>query len=73
MVGVSVVIPVYNEEGNILQLHSELSKSLVNFDYELIFVNDGSVDNTQSLLEQIASYDNRIIIVEFRRNFGQSA
>ncbi|MCS6893522.1 MAG: glycosyltransferase family 2 protein [Deltaproteobacteria bacterium] len=73
MLGVSVIIPLYNEEENVVQLHTELSKSLENFDYELIFVNDGSIDNTQCVLEQIASFDARAIVIEFRRNFGQSA
>lgn len=73
MQSISVIIPVYNEEENVKQLYSELVESLKGFDYELIFVNDGSTDRTQQELEHLAKIDNRVIVVEFRRNFGQTA
>jgi len=66
----SIVIPVFNEEGNVLELTQEINmamKGLGNF--EIIFVNDGSSDNTSEILKKIQG----VKIIEFRRNFGQSA
>ncbi len=71
----SVVIPVYNEEDNIRLLHERLEKALdpLNQEYEILFVDDGSTDRTLSILEEIESNDNRIIVLSLRRNFGQTA
>lgn len=71
----SVVIPVYNEEDNIRLLHERLRKALdpLNQEYEVLFVDDGSTDRTLSILEEIESTDNRLIVLSLRRNFGQTA
>jgi glycosyltransferase involved in cell wall biosynthesis len=71
----SVVIPVYNEEDNIRLLYERLEKALdpLNQEYEILFVDDGSTDRTLSILEEIESNDNRIIVLSLRRNFGQTA
>ena len=71
----SVVIPVYNEEDNIRLLHERLRKALdpLNQEYEMLFVDDGSTDRTLSILEEIESSDNRLIVLSLRRNFGQTA
>jgi glycosyltransferase involved in cell wall biosynthesis len=75
MRGISVVIPVYNEQENIepclRELINVLSKSGEQF--ELIFIDDGSKDNTCKLLAEAAAGDERVRLVEFRRNFGQTA
>jgi len=66
---ISVIIPVYNEEGNVAQLQSELAWALKEISHELLFVDDGSRDRT---IEQIkAAPDVRIL--EFKKNTGQSA
>lgn len=71
----SVVIPVYNEEENIRLLHAKLKEALVILDneYEILFVDDGSTDRTLSILEEIQAGDKHVIVLSLRRNFGQTA
>jgi glycosyltransferase involved in cell wall biosynthesis len=71
----SIVIPVYNEQDNVFPLHERLSAALQSTgeDYEVIIVNDGSSDLTEANLKSIATTDPRFKIVNFRRNFGQTA
>jgi len=73
--GVSVVIPVYNEEGNVAESYREVSEVMQTLGepYELIFVDDGSKDRTLELLKGLAAHDSTLRVVEFRRNFGQTA
>ncbi len=72
---VSVVIPLYNEEENVEELHQRLSNVLsrFDFDYEIIYVDDGSTDRTLELLEKISSEDPHVLTLSLRRNFGQTA
>lgn len=68
----SVVIPVYNEEENIPELYNRLASALKQVDsYEIIFIDDGSQDNSFSLLEDIAAKNNSVKVIKFSRNFGQ--
>ena len=71
----SVVIPIYNEEENIQLLHAKLKEALVilNNEYEILFVDDGSTDRTLSILEEIQAGDKHVIVLSLRRNFGQTA
>lgn len=71
----SVVVPIYNEEGNIDKLHAELTEALVatGRDYEVIAINDGSQDGSFDLLNAAQARDPRWHIIHFRRNFGQTA
>jgi glycosyltransferase involved in cell wall biosynthesis len=76
---ISLVIPLYNEEGNIQELHTEVKSVLTNLlkskkisDYEIIFVNDGSTDKTQENLIDVKKIDSRVKIIELRKNFGQT-
>lgn len=72
---VSIVVPLMNEEDNVARLCSELRSLMDQQDrrYEVIFINDGSTDATaRRLAEEVAS-DSRFLVIEFRRNFGQSA
>ncbi|MFZ3137396.1 MAG: glycosyltransferase family 2 protein [Thermodesulfovibrionales bacterium] len=71
----SVVIPVYNEEENIQLLHAKLKEAMVilNNEYEILFVDDGSTDRTLSILEEIQAGDKHVIVLSLRRNFGQTA
>jgi polyisoprenyl-phosphate glycosyltransferase len=68
----SVVIPVFNEEENITVLHSRLTAVLedTHIDYEIIFVDDGSNDDSLNQLQNLSVKDNRVLVVELARNFG---
>jgi dolichol-phosphate mannosyltransferase len=68
----SVVIPVYNEEENIAVLYDRLLRSLegANIDFEIVFVDDGSCDQSIAKLNEIAASDKRVTVVELARNFG---
>lgn len=71
----SVVIPVYNEKGNIERLHQELTRALEELGrgYEIIAINDGSRDGSDAMLNELQEKDGRWHIIHFRRNFGQTA
>src|SRR5205823_12281552 len=66
---VSVIVPLYNEEGNVPILQAELRAALKGIDHEIIFVDDGSVDGT---VERIESAPN-VRVIRFEKNAGQSA
>ena len=65
----SIVIPVYNEEENVRLLHEKIREALshVKQAYEIIFVDDGSTDNTLSILEEIQGKDTRVVVLSLRR------
>jgi len=69
---VSVIIPVYNEEGNIQILNERLLAVLnkLDEDYQLVYVNDGSMDRSLDLLHALAERDRRVKIINLSRNFG---
>jgi polyisoprenyl-phosphate glycosyltransferase len=68
----SVVIPILNEAENISELHERLTGALagLNVEYEIIFIDDGSNDNSLLLIRGLASLDSRIRYISFTRNFG---
>lgn len=72
---ISVVVSIFNEEESIDKFYSVCSEELnkLNKSYELIFVNDGSIDNSGSLLDAIAHKDMNVSVVQFSRNFGHEA
>lgn len=70
---ISIVVPLYNEEDNVEALYQELRRVLPDLNVELVFVDDGSTDNTVDRLLQAVQADPQVIIVRFRRNFGQTA
>ena len=67
----SIVIPVYNEEGNTSLLTSRIEKALQGYRYELIYVDDYSTDNTRQEIK--ASENPKVVLIELRRNYGQSS
>jgi dolichol-phosphate mannosyltransferase len=72
---VSVVVPLYNEEENLGELHRRLTSSLkkMGLGYELVFVNDGSKDKTPELLNDLQKSDPHVVAVHLSRNFGHQA
>jgi glycosyltransferase involved in cell wall biosynthesis len=74
-VKISVVIPIYNEEANLALLYGELTEVMKTLDrsYEILFVDDGSQDSSFTTLQSIQEADPRVVVVQFRRNFGQTA
>lgn len=73
---ISVVIPMYYEEEVAQECYNRTSKVLQNlnkYEYEIIFVNDGSKDKTLEILEDIAKQDNNVKIISLSRNFGHQA
>ena len=71
----SIVIPVYNEQDNVFPLHERVSAALeqIGQEYEVIIVNDGSSDQTEANLKLIAARDSHFKVINFRRNYGQTA
>ncbi len=73
---ISIIIPCYNEEESIPLFYKEITntlKQINNYNYELIFVNDGSKDNTITTIKELASKDKNVIFLNFSRNFGKEA
>ncbi len=71
---VSLLIPAYNEEETLALLYNELNKVLddiYNYEFEILFVNDGSIDNTLNILRNLRQSDNRVNYISFSRNFGK--
>ena len=73
--GISVVIPVYNEEKNLSVLHNKLIEVLrkISKDYEIIFIDDGSTDSSFKILESLQKKSRNTKVIKFRSNFGQTA
>ena len=72
---ISVVIPVFNEEGNLPDLRQKGCEALtaVGLDWECILINDGSSDGSGEILDQYHQEDARFRVIHFRRNYGQTA
>ena len=71
---ISVVIPVYNEENNVANTYQAVcdvfDKALPDFDFEIVFTDNHSTDDTMLELEKIATKDSRVRVASFTRNFG---
>lgn len=70
---ISIVIPAHNEEGNISLIYQRIQtvfSKLENYSFEIVFVNDGSRDNTQNILEEFSRNNEDVKFIEFSRNFG---
>lgn len=69
-----IVVPLYNEEDNLADFYNEVKKSLSDIEYRLIFVNDGSSDNSLKVLKDLYKFDKkRVRVVSFSRNFGKES
>lgn len=69
----SFVIPVFNEQDSLKQLYSEIIENVKNYEYEIIFVDDGSTDNSFKVLQKLTSADSNVKLIKLRKNFGKSA
>jgi dolichol-phosphate mannosyltransferase len=75
LVNLNVVVSVYNEEAALPLFYKELYNELVqlNISYQIIFVNDGSHDNSYEILKTFARENSRVKVINFSRNFGHEA
>ena len=72
----SVIVPCYNEEAVLVAFYEEIIKiaqKCNSYEFEFLFVNDGSRDKTQGIIESFANKDNRVKYISFSRNFGKEA
>lgn len=72
----SVIVPCYNEEAVLPAFYDEITQVAAgcsNYEFEFLFVNDGSKDNTQNIVESFAKKDARVKFISFSRNFGKEA
>lgn len=72
---ISIVIPVFNEEGSLEQLYSELADVAREHDllFQIILIDDGSSDRSWQIISRLAEQDSRVLGIRFRRNFGKAA
>lgn len=71
---ISVVIPLYNEAESIPELYAWIKRVMLEnkFSYEVIFINDGSTDDSWKIIEELQQSDNCVKGIKFRRNYGKS-
>lgn len=71
---ISVIVPLFNEEESLPELHAWIQRVMNanGFSYEIIFVNDGSTDNSWSIIEELHRKDEHVHGIKFRRNYGKS-
>lgn len=69
----SIIIPVFNEAENLLDLHQAVTKAVGRMSVEVIYVNDGSTDSSARILEDMAKQDPSTKVIHFVRNYGQTA
>ena len=73
-IDITVVVPLYNEAESLPELHAWITRVMAQhgFSYEIVFVNDGSTDESWSVIEDLVSKDNHVHGIKFRRNYGKS-
>lgn len=72
---ISLVIPLYNEEESLAELHQKITAVMQQYrrPYEIIFVDDGSIDGSAQVIEDLHRKDDRVKLIQFRRNYGKAA
>jgi glycosyltransferase involved in cell wall biosynthesis len=75
LIQISIVVPLYNEDESLFELHEWIKKVMKanNFSYEILFIDDGSTDNSWSVVNDLARNDQNVKGVKFQRNYGKSA
>ena len=72
---ISIVVPVFNEEKYTFLFYEKLediwSNKIPSYDYEVIFVNDGSADQSEKIIDELSEGDKKIKLISFSRNFGK--
>mgnify|MGYP002624494876 CR=1 FL=1 len=68
---ISVVIPVFNNEDALAELNQKIFEALSDEDFEVIYVNDGSLDQSQKILESFAQSDQKVKVIQLSKNYGQ--
>ena len=73
-IDISVVVPLFNEAESLPELHAWITRVMAQhgFTYEIIFVNDGSTDESWSVIEKLSATDAHVHGIKFRRNYGKS-
>lgn len=66
----SIIVPLYNEEDNVILLTQKINESLIGYSYEIIYIDDFSTDKTRKVVKDIG--DNRVHLIELKKNYGQS-
>lgn len=73
---ISIIVPVYYNEENLLPLYNDLNEKVlqkIDIDYEIVFVDDGSKDNSYKVMTELAKLNDKIVTVKLSRNFGEHA
>jgi glycosyltransferase involved in cell wall biosynthesis len=70
---ISFIIPVLNEHESLQQLYAEILQNVKPHNYEIIFIDDGSTDDSLNVMKSLAKQDSHVKIISFRRNFGKAA
>ena len=70
---ISVIIPIYNEEENIKKLSESILEALLDIDFEVLFINDGSTDNSEKEIHSAIKNHSNMKLINLRRNYGQTA
>jgi glycosyltransferase involved in cell wall biosynthesis len=75
IIDISIIVPVYNEADALIEVCQGVRRELtqIGITWELIFVDDGSTDSTDTTLDQLAEEDQRVRVIHFKRNMGQTA
>jgi glycosyltransferase involved in cell wall biosynthesis len=75
MLDLSIVIPLFNEEESLPELHSWIERVMIDhhFSYEIIFIDDGSKDNSWSVITELSKGNSNVRAIKFQRNYGKSA
>ena len=71
---ISIIIPTYNEEETVLPLYKRIfnvTNNMLEYEFEILFINDGSKDKTIDIIKLLRKEDNRVCYVDFSRNFGK--
>ncbi|MFY7943949.1 MAG: glycosyltransferase family 2 protein, partial [Crocinitomicaceae bacterium] len=75
MLDLSIVIPLFNEEESLPELHSWIERVMIDhhFSYEIIFIDDGSKDNSWNVITELSKGNSNVRAIKFQRNYGKSA